>query len=123
MAAFIMAVKLADWFHRGRFLNNFPIGSYVKTMSADGGHFEPRSGSLNFKANTAWMVLNCSIFKMVSGDPDLHPRWPPSADNVCFKLVYWFQRNFFLNMFSIGSYVKAMSADTAILDGGRGHRT
>jgi hypothetical protein len=24
----------------------FPIGSYVKTMSADGGHFEPRSGSL-----------------------------------------------------------------------------
>jgi hypothetical protein len=30
-----------------RLLNNFPIGSYVKTMSADGGHFEPRSGSLN----------------------------------------------------------------------------
>jgi hypothetical protein len=28
-------------------LNNFPIGSNVKTMSADGGHFEPRSGSLN----------------------------------------------------------------------------
>jgi hypothetical protein len=23
------------------------IGFYVKTMSADGGHFEPRSGSLN----------------------------------------------------------------------------
>jgi hypothetical protein len=32
---------------RWRLLNNFPIGSYVKTMSADGGHFEPRSGSLN----------------------------------------------------------------------------
>jgi hypothetical protein len=30
-----------------RLLSNFPIGSYVKTMSADGGHFEPRSGSLN----------------------------------------------------------------------------
>jgi hypothetical protein len=63
------------------------IGSYVKTMSADGGHFEPRSGSLNtilevsqFKANMAWMVLRWSIFKIVSGDPDLHPRWPPSAD-------------------------------------------
>jgi hypothetical protein len=28
-------------------LNNFPIRSYVKTMSADGGHFELRSGSLN----------------------------------------------------------------------------
>jgi hypothetical protein len=31
---------------RGEDLNNFPIGSYVKTMSADGGHFEPRSGTL-----------------------------------------------------------------------------
>ena len=39
--------KLADWFQKRRLLNNFPIGSYVKTMSADGGHFEPRSGSLN----------------------------------------------------------------------------
>jgi hypothetical protein len=39
--------KLADWFQRSRFLNNFPIGSYVKNMSADGGHFETRSGSLN----------------------------------------------------------------------------
>jgi hypothetical protein len=64
-------------------------------MSADGGHFGPRSGSLNtflavdhlrtiddmfaIKANMAWMVLKWSIFKIVSGDPDLHPRWPPSA--------------------------------------------
>jgi hypothetical protein len=32
---------------RYRLLNNFPIGSYVKTMSADGGHFGPISGSLN----------------------------------------------------------------------------
>jgi hypothetical protein len=39
--------KLADWFQKRRLLNNFPIGSYVKTMSADSGHFEPRSGSLN----------------------------------------------------------------------------
>jgi hypothetical protein len=29
--------KLAYWFQRRRFLNIFPIGSYVKTMSADGG--------------------------------------------------------------------------------------
>jgi hypothetical protein len=43
----------------------------------------------------AWMVLKWSIFKIVSGDPDLHPRWPPSADidfNIgpygkkCFKI-------------------------------------
>jgi hypothetical protein len=40
-------MKLADWFHRRRLLNNFPIGSYVKTMSADGSHFGPRSGSLD----------------------------------------------------------------------------
>jgi hypothetical protein len=26
------------------------------------------------------MVLKWSIFKIVSSDPDLHPRWPPSAD-------------------------------------------
>jgi hypothetical protein len=29
---------------RRRFLNIFPIGSYVKTMSADGGHLGWRSG-------------------------------------------------------------------------------
>jgi hypothetical protein len=37
--------KLADWFQWRRPLNNFPIGSYVKTMSAEGGHLEWRSGS------------------------------------------------------------------------------
>jgi hypothetical protein len=30
-----------------RFLNIFSIGSYVKTMSADGGHLGWRSGSLD----------------------------------------------------------------------------
>ena len=30
--------KLAYWFQRGKKLNSVPIGSYVKTMSADGGH-------------------------------------------------------------------------------------
>jgi hypothetical protein len=39
--------KLADWFQRRRLLNNFPIGSYVKTMSADGGHLGWRFVSLN----------------------------------------------------------------------------
>jgi hypothetical protein len=37
--------KLAYWFQRKNFLNIFPIGSYVKTMSADGGHLGWRSGS------------------------------------------------------------------------------
>ena len=87
--------KLADWFQRRRFLNIFPIGSYmyVKTMSAEGGYLGWRSGSLDI------------ILKV-----------------VCFKLAYWFQRNFFLNIFPIGSYIKTMSADGGILDGGRGHR-
>ena len=38
--------KLADWFQRRR-LKQFSHRSYVKTMSADGGHFGLRSGSLN----------------------------------------------------------------------------
>jgi hypothetical protein len=37
--------KLTYWFQRKFFLNIFPIGSYVKTMSADGGHLGRRSGS------------------------------------------------------------------------------
>jgi hypothetical protein len=32
---------------RRRFLSIFPIGSYVKTMSADGGHLGWRFGSLD----------------------------------------------------------------------------
>jgi hypothetical protein len=38
---------LAYWFQRRRFLNIFPIGSYVKTMSADGSHLGWRSGLLD----------------------------------------------------------------------------
>jgi hypothetical protein len=52
-------------------------------MSADGGHLGWRFGSLDIilkVANMAWMVLKWSIFKIVSSDPDLHSRWPPSAD-------------------------------------------
>jgi hypothetical protein len=37
--------KLAYWFQRRRFINIFPIGSYVKTMFADGCHLGWRSGS------------------------------------------------------------------------------
>jgi hypothetical protein len=39
-----VCIKLAYWFHRNCFLNIF-LGSYVKTMSADGGHLGWRSGS------------------------------------------------------------------------------
>ena len=32
--------------------------------------------------NLGGMVLKWSTFKIISSDPDLHPRWPPSADIV-----------------------------------------
>jgi hypothetical protein len=41
----IFETKLAYWFQRKKNLNIFPIGSYVKTMSADSGHLGWRSGS------------------------------------------------------------------------------
>ena len=84
--------KLSYWFQRRRFLNIFPIGSYVKTMPADGGHLGWRSGSqdINLKA-----YHSC---------------------HVCFKLTYWFQRRRLLNIFSIGSYVKTKSSQDSHLE-------
>ena len=40
------------------------------------------------KASMAWMVFKWSIYKIVSGDPDLHPRWPPSPDSFN-RGPYW----------------------------------
>jgi hypothetical protein len=59
-------------------------------MSADGGHFEPRSGSLN-------TILEVDHLRTI--------------DDMFAILDYWFQRRRFLNIFPIGSYVKTMSAD------------
>ena len=39
--------SVPNWFQRRRFLNIFPIESYVKTMSADGGHLGWTFGSLD----------------------------------------------------------------------------
>jgi hypothetical protein len=59
--------KLAYSFQRRRFLNIFPIGSYVKIMSAKGGHLGWRSGSLDIilkvdhlRTIHAMFALNCS---------------------------------------------------------------
>jgi hypothetical protein len=44
----IYAMFALNWltgFRGKKYLNIFPIGSYVKTMSADGGHLGWRSGS------------------------------------------------------------------------------
>ena len=97
--------KLADWFQRRRLLNTFPIWSYVKTMSADGGHFGPRSGSLN-------TILEVD-----------HLRTPSMT---C--LLYWltgFRGQDFKTFFPIGSYVKTTVCPlkVTILDGGQGHWT
>ena len=95
--------KLADWFQRRRLLNNFPIGSYVKTISADGGHFEPRSGALNtiLEVDHLWTI-----------------------DDMFTILAFWFQRKKNLSIFPIGSYVKTISADGSHLgwsSGSTGH--
>jgi hypothetical protein len=55
---------LAYWFQKRIFLNIFPIGYYVKTMSTDGGHLGWRSGSqdiilkVDLKSNMAARVHN-----------------------------------------------------------------
>ena len=59
-------------------------------MSADGGHFEPRSGSLN-------TILEVDHLRTI--------------DDMLAILAYWFQRRRFLNILPIGSNVKTMSAD------------
>jgi hypothetical protein len=61
------------------------IGFYVKTMSTHGSHLGWRSWSpdtINQSANIAnmsSMVLWWSTAKNVFSDPDLGPKWPPSA--------------------------------------------
>ena len=80
-------LQLAQWFLR-RFLCQFPIGSYVKTMSADGGHLGWRFGSLD-------IILKVDHLKTI---------------HAMFALN-WLQRIFFLNIFPIWSYVKTMSVD------------
>ena len=73
-------------------------------MSADGGHFEPRSGSLN-------TILEVDHLRTI--------------DDI---LLYWltgFRGEDFKTFFPIGSYVKTTVCPlkVAILDGGQGHWT
>jgi hypothetical protein len=79
--------KLADWFQRRR---QFFHRSYIKTMSADGGHFGPRSGSLN-------TILAVDHLRTI--------------DDMFAILADWFQRKNFKTFFPIGSYAKCMSAE------------
>ena len=80
--------KLAYWFQRRRFLNIFPIGSYVKTMFADGCHLGWRSGSQD-------IILKVDHLRTI------HPMF-------ALNWLTGFRR--LLNIFSIGSYVKIKSS-------------
>ena len=83
--------KLAYWFQRRRFLNIFPIGSYVKNMSADGSHLGWRSGSLD-------IILKVDHLRTI------HAKF-------ALNWLTGFREKKNLNIFPIGSYVKTMSAD------------
>ena len=69
----IHAMFALNWLtgFRRRFLNIFPIGSYVKTMSADGGHLGWRFGTLDIilKVDLHFrnMVLGTEQSSTVSG--------------------------------------------------------
>ena len=70
----MFALNWLTGFRREDLKNNFPIGSYVKTMSADGCHFEPRSRSLN-------TILEVDHLRTI--------------DDMFAILAYWFQRRRF----------------------------
>ena len=84
--------KLAYWFQRRRFLNIFPIGSYVKTISADGGHLGWRSGTQDIilkvdhlRTIHAMFALNFDQSEHIMC-PGSHVGFPISAKNQ--NLVY-----------------------------------
>jgi hypothetical protein len=114
--------KLADWFQRRRFLNIFAIGSYFKTMSADGGHLQ----SVNLKQT--WHVWSlggqlsnlCPVTLTSIQDGHLQQTYCslrqkqksciwPSNEHFCqvwFKSVLWFQKKRWKCEIPIRSYVK-----------------
>jgi hypothetical protein len=54
---------LAYWFQRRRFLNIFPIGSYVKTMSADGADILKRAYLCQVSDTGSHEPLVLNVFK------------------------------------------------------------
>jgi hypothetical protein len=82
--------KLTYWFQRRSFLNIFPIGSYVKSMSADDCHLGWRSGSLDIILKVDHLRTIHAMFAL---------NWLTGFRG---KKIY---------IFPIGSYDKTMSAD------------
>ena len=87
----MVALNWLTGFRGNLFLNIFPIGFYVKTMSADRGHLGWRSESLD-------IILKVDHLRTI---------------HAMFALNWLtgFRGNLFLNIFPIGFYVKTMSAD------------
>ena len=90
----IHAMFTLNWltgFRGTNFLNIFPIGSYVKTMSADGGHLGWSFGSLE-------IILKVDHLRTIHA-------------MLALDWLTGFRGNKIVNIFPIGSYVKTMSAD------------
>jgi hypothetical protein len=91
-------LQLGQWFLRGTFLCEFPIGSYVKLSTA---------------VQPSWLEGGITRHNFGKG---------PFNDyffKVWFQLSNWFQTRIFLCEFPIVSYVKLSSAVGAILSKGR----
>jgi hypothetical protein len=82
MQRFLRGLIYVRWAQRRRLLKQFSHMSYVKTMSADGGHFGPRSGSLNTILAIDPLRTIDDMFAIF-----LHPRWLPWADIVLTYIV------------------------------------
>ena len=90
----IHAMFALNWltgFRGKKHLNIFPIGSHVKTMSADGGHLGWRSGSVDIILKVDHLRTIYAMFAL---------NW-----------LTGFRGKKHLNIFPIGSHVKTMSAD------------
>ena len=81
----------------------FPIGSFVRTMSAEGGHLGWRSGSLDAILKIDHLRTFHAMFAL---------NWLTGFSGKHFK-----------TFFPIGSYVKTMSAGGGHLGWRSGHRT
>jgi hypothetical protein len=114
--------KLAYWFQRRRFLNIFPIGSYVKTMSTDGGHLGWSFGSLDIILKVDHLRTTWHGWSLSGQFSKLCPVTLTSIQDGHLQRTYC--------SFNIGPYgkkcfkiLKLCLLMAAILDGGRGHRT
>ena len=130
--------KLAYWFQRRRFFNIFPIGSYVKTKSSQGGHLEfpigkrftnlvqdhpiglvvsdKKISKISANENTLWTLAAMLDFR--SAPKTKSCTWP-SNEHFCqvwFKSVLRFQKKRWKCEILIGSNVKLSRVMVAILN-------